>query len=229
MIGIWVLLLILTRIGAAWLSPLRPLTPLERALPAWPPVAPLPLWLERVLIAPWARWDAHWYARIATGVSRGDGTTQFYPFTRCWLCRWSGSASPMMALTLISLAAGLGAGPAFRAPGPPGNGSGSGAAGNAGLYAVPDRLRAFRPLFRGPLSASRHREHRRGPGAALGPRRPSGRPGDPHAPSGDLPSPPLACPSGRLGPPPGYGVSAPPLLALGDGPWFGSPRIDGLP
>lgn len=111
MIGIWALVLILTRIEAAWLSPLRPLTPLERALPAWPPVAPFPLWLERVLIAPWARWDAHWYARIATGGYRaGDGTTQFYPLYPLLampLVRLG--LPPMVALTLISLAAGLGA------------------------------------------------------------------------------------------------------------------------
>ena len=111
MIGFWALLFILTRIEAAWLSPLRPLTPLERALPAWPPTSPLPLWLERVLIAPWARWDAHWYARIATaGYRAGDGTTQFYPLYPLLaipLIRLG--LPPMAALTLISLAAGLGA------------------------------------------------------------------------------------------------------------------------
>lgn len=111
MIGIWILVLILTRLEGAWLSPLRPLTLLERSLPAWPPTAPISIWLERVLIAPWARWDAHWYARIVEqGYRAGDGTTQFYPLypllatslTRLGL-------PPLAALTLVSLMAGLGA------------------------------------------------------------------------------------------------------------------------
>ncbi len=111
MIGMWALVLILTRIAAAWLSSMRPLTPLERSMPAWPPAAPLPAWLERVLIAPWARWDAHWYAQIvAQGYRAGDGTTQFYPLyplLAAPLARLG--LSPMTALTLVSLMAGLGA------------------------------------------------------------------------------------------------------------------------
>lgn len=111
MVVIWVLLVILSRLEAAGVSPLRPLTPLEQQIPVWPPTAPLGVWLERVLVAPWARWDAHWYARIvAQGYQAGDGTTQFYPLypllaTPLARLGWS----PMVALTLISLGAGLGA------------------------------------------------------------------------------------------------------------------------
>ncbi len=111
MAALWVLLLILTRLEAAWVSVLRPLTPLEQAVPAWPPTPPWLTWLERVLIAPWARWDAEWYARIvAQGYQSGDGTTQFYPLYPLLampLARLG--LSPMAALTLISLLAGLGA------------------------------------------------------------------------------------------------------------------------
>ncbi len=110
MIAIWALLLILTRLEAAWVSVLRPLTPLEQAISAWPPTPPGPAWLERVLIAPWARWDAEWYARIvAQGYQAGDGTTQFYPLYPLLampLARLG--LSPMAALTLVSLLAGLG-------------------------------------------------------------------------------------------------------------------------
>jgi hypothetical protein len=111
MLGLWLLLLILTRIEAAWVSTLRPMTALEREMPLWPPTAPLPAWLERVLIAPWARWDALWYARIvAHGHQAGDGTTQFYPLYPLLavpLARLG--VPPLMALTLVGLAAGLGA------------------------------------------------------------------------------------------------------------------------
>jgi len=111
MIGIWILVLVLTRLEAAWLSPLRPLTPLEQSLPAWPPTSPLPVWLERVLIAPWARWDAHWYARIVEqGYRAGDGTTQFYPLYPLLAMPLTHlGLPPMAALTLVSLMAGLGA------------------------------------------------------------------------------------------------------------------------
>lgn len=111
MAGFWLLLLILTRIEGAWLSPLRPMTAPEREVPLWPPSAPLPVWLERVLIAPWARWDAEWYARIvAHGYQAGDGTTQFYPLYPLLampLARLG--VPPLVALTMVSLAAGIGA------------------------------------------------------------------------------------------------------------------------
>jgi hypothetical protein len=111
MIALGLLVLILTRIEAAWLSPLRPLTALEREVPLWPPTVPLLTWLERVLIAPWARWDALWYARIvAHGYQAGDGTTQFYPLYPLLampLARLG--VPPLTALTVVGLAAGLGA------------------------------------------------------------------------------------------------------------------------
>lgn len=107
MIRIWALLLLLTRLEAAVLSPLRPLTALEQAVPVWPPTAPWPLWLERVFIAPMARWDAHWYARIvAQGYQAGDGTTQFYPLYPmiAMPLAWLG-LSPLAALTLVAITA----------------------------------------------------------------------------------------------------------------------------
>ncbi len=110
MIALWLLVLILTRIEAAWISPLRPMTALEREMPLWPPMPPLPTWLERALIAPWARWDALWYARIVThGYQAGDGTTQFYPLYPLLAMPLTRlGVAPLVALTLVSLAAGLG-------------------------------------------------------------------------------------------------------------------------
>ncbi|MDW8065761.1 MAG: mannosyltransferase family protein [Anaerolineae bacterium] len=110
-IAFWLLVLISTRILGAMLSGIRPLTDLERSVPLWPPAFPLTRWLERALIAPWDRWDVEWYARIVTqGYQAGDGTTQFYPLyplTAALLTRLG--LPPIVALTLVSLAAGLGA------------------------------------------------------------------------------------------------------------------------
>ena len=85
LLAAWLGLRLLTSLAAAAFSSLRPLSPLEQALPAWPPAANLGRWLERVLAAPWLRWDAHWYARIVSaGYAAGDGTTNFHPLY-AWL------------------------------------------------------------------------------------------------------------------------------------------------
>jgi hypothetical protein len=62
--GVWLFLRILTSLAAAAFSWLKPITALEKQIPAWPPAQNLPAWLERVLVAPWARYDAVWFEHI---------------------------------------------------------------------------------------------------------------------------------------------------------------------
>lgn len=107
---LWLILRILTSLAAALISPLRPLTPLEQTLPLWPPAAPLTAWLERLLLAPWLRWDALWFLRILTqGYAPDDGTANFQPLYP-WLAEpltWLG-VHPLLSLMLVGAAAGLG-------------------------------------------------------------------------------------------------------------------------
>ncbi|MBO9371340.1 MAG: hypothetical protein J7575_09700, partial [Chloroflexi bacterium] len=77
---LWAGLRVISSIVAAFASTLRPLTEPEQRVPAWPPALPFSLWLERVLVAPWARWDVLWYERIVRfGYRPDDGTAQFHP------------------------------------------------------------------------------------------------------------------------------------------------------
>ncbi len=107
----WVVLCLILRlitgICAAWVSPLRPLTPLEQSVALWPPSVPLRQWLQRVWLAPWERWDAVWYVRILTeGYRFGNGTDAFHPLY-AWLA-WPLTrigVEPLVALSLVTLAA----------------------------------------------------------------------------------------------------------------------------
>ena len=107
---LWGCLRILTSVWAALVSSIRPLTVLEQAVPLWPPSAPMSAWLERVLISPWARWDAHWFARIVSnGYRAEDGTANFqpiYPWLATPLERIG--IHPIFSLLLIGAAAGIG-------------------------------------------------------------------------------------------------------------------------
>ena len=79
-VGVWLFLRVLTSLAAAAFSSLKPITPLEKILPVWPPAQNFPAWLERVLVAPWARYDAVWFQQILTrGYVAGDGSTSFHP------------------------------------------------------------------------------------------------------------------------------------------------------
>src|SRR5512147_41972 len=79
-VGIWLGLRVLMSLWAALVSPLRPLTDLEDKIALWPPVAPLGAWLERVLLAPWQRWDVDTYLWIVErGYRADDGSAQFHP------------------------------------------------------------------------------------------------------------------------------------------------------
>lgn len=108
-LALWIGLRVFSSVIAAFASGLRPLTDLEQRVPLWPPGSPFPLWLERVLVAPWERWDAAWYARIVTqGYRPDDGTAQFhplYPWLAVPLARLG--LSPVLALLLVSTLSAL--------------------------------------------------------------------------------------------------------------------------
>ncbi|MBA3946366.1 MAG: glycosyltransferase family 39 protein [Herpetosiphonaceae bacterium] len=91
------------------MAPIRPLTQRELRIPAWPPSLPWDNWLERVVVAPWERWDAVYYVRIVRqGYRIDDGTAQFHPLLP-WLAtpvaRLTGQ--PLLALLLVSSMATL--------------------------------------------------------------------------------------------------------------------------
>lgn len=78
--GLWLFVRVLMSIGAALISPMRPLTEREQSVALWPPVAPWSTWLERVVLAPWERWDTRYYLSIVQqGYRLDDGTAQFHP------------------------------------------------------------------------------------------------------------------------------------------------------
>ena len=78
--GVWLFWRFLTSLAAAAFSVLKPITALEKQLLVWPPAQNFPAWLERVLVAPWARYDAVWFEQILTqGYIAGNGSTSFHP------------------------------------------------------------------------------------------------------------------------------------------------------
>ena len=80
LVELWIGLRIFTLIWVALWSGLRPMTDREKAIPMWPPTAPYASWVERVVIAPWQRWDVHYYVDIVEKGYRNDnGTAQFHP------------------------------------------------------------------------------------------------------------------------------------------------------
>lgn len=101
---VWLGLSFFTRVWAALISPLRPLTFIELAFPLWPPMSPWGAWLKRVLLSPLQRWDVKFYLWIASrGYHLNDGTIQFHPL-------FPGLASlfvalgfdPLLALSVVS-------------------------------------------------------------------------------------------------------------------------------
>ena len=80
LVELWIGLRIFTLIWVALWSGLRPITDREKAIPMWPPTAPYASWVERVVVAPWQRWDVHYYVDIVEKGYRNDnGTAQFHP------------------------------------------------------------------------------------------------------------------------------------------------------
>ncbi len=108
-IGVWVLLRLLTSVLAGAFSTLRPLTPVEKSLPLWPPSGDLLAWLERALVSPWLRWDSVWFTRIVSrGFAAGDGTTNFHPLYP-WLAvpLYRLGLDPTLSLLVVSSLASL--------------------------------------------------------------------------------------------------------------------------
>jgi len=57
-----------------------PSAALEKQIPIWPPAQNFGLWLNRIFLSPFLRWDAVWYVQILTkGYIAGDGSTAFHP------------------------------------------------------------------------------------------------------------------------------------------------------
>lgn len=92
----------------ALISPLRPLTDSERSITLWPPSTPLGAWLHRTLLAPWQRWDVHYYLSIVEhGYRVDDGTAQFHPLL-AWLATplaWL-TGNALLGLLLVSSLSG---------------------------------------------------------------------------------------------------------------------------
>jgi hypothetical protein len=108
--GIWLVLRIATLAWAAAISALAPFQPIERAIAAWPPSAPLSDWLFRLLAAPLSRRDVSFFEQIvADGYRLDNGTAQFHPLLS-WLAmplHWLGMP-PLVALIMVGSLAGLG-------------------------------------------------------------------------------------------------------------------------
>lgn len=79
-IKLWLFFRVITSLVAMVSSGVRPLTVIEKQIPLWPPAVDLGVWLHRIFISPWMRWDAEWYEQILIrGYAAGDGTTSFHP------------------------------------------------------------------------------------------------------------------------------------------------------
>jgi hypothetical protein len=104
----WGFLRIFLSAVAALFSQLRPPTSIEQQIAIWPPIAEIGLWLNRVILAPWLRWDAVWYVIIlTTGYQAENGSTSFHPLY-IWLSKpfYLFGFDPVLMLT--SSIAGLG-------------------------------------------------------------------------------------------------------------------------
>jgi Gpi18-like mannosyltransferase len=106
-VGIWLFLRFLTSLAAAAFSNLKPLTPIEQQIALWPPSQNFLVWLNRVFVAPWLRYDAVWFEQILShGYKSGDGSTSFHPLY-IWLSfplHWLGVDAPLSLLVTSSLA-----------------------------------------------------------------------------------------------------------------------------
>lgn len=109
LLGAWLFLRVLTSLWAALVSTLHPLTAREQSIALWPPSTPWGAWLERVLLAPWERWDVKWYLQIVTqGYQPSDGTAQFhplFPWLAMPLARLTGD--PLLGLLIVASLSGL--------------------------------------------------------------------------------------------------------------------------
>jgi len=113
-IGLWLLLRVLTSVVALVPSVLihrrnMDFSSLELNVPAWPPSFPLLTWLNRIVVAPWLRWDAKYYIwATSRGFSLQDGSASFHPLLSL-LAKpiYYLTGSPLFALLLIATLATL--------------------------------------------------------------------------------------------------------------------------
>jgi hypothetical protein len=106
----WGFLRIFLSVVAALFSQLHPPTSIEQQIAIWPPAAGIGLWLNRVFLAPWLRWDAVWYVTIlTTGYQADNGSTSFHPLY-IWLSKlfFLLGLDPVLSLVLTSSIASLG-------------------------------------------------------------------------------------------------------------------------
>ncbi|HJP90506.1 MAG TPA: glycosyltransferase family 39 protein [Pyrinomonadaceae bacterium] len=112
--GLWLLLRVLTSVVALIPSVLlrkgsTQFTLLELSVPAWPPSFPITIWLDRVFVQPWFRWDAQYYIwATSRGFSIEDGSASFHPLLPL-LAKpiFYLTGSPLFALLLVSTLATL--------------------------------------------------------------------------------------------------------------------------
>ena len=106
----WGFLRIFSSVIAAFFSQLHPPTSIEQQIAIWPPAVEIGLWLNRVFLAPWLRWDAVWYVTILTsGYQADNGSTSFHPLY-IWLSKpfYLSGLDPVLSLMLTSSIASLG-------------------------------------------------------------------------------------------------------------------------
>lgn len=109
LIDLWVGLRILTMCWLVLCSVVRPFLPRESAIAVWPLSGNIFAWIERVVFAPWERWDAVIFAGIVRdGYSTANGSVQFHPLFP--LLSWPFYLifrQPIVALFLVASAASL--------------------------------------------------------------------------------------------------------------------------
>ena len=106
----WGFLRVFSSAIAVLFSQLRPPTSIEQQIAIWPPIAEIGLWLNRLFLAPWLRWDAVWYVIIlTTGYQAKNGSTSFHPLY-IWLSKpfYLLGLDPLLSLMLTSSIASLG-------------------------------------------------------------------------------------------------------------------------
>lgn len=106
---VWLRLRLYTMLCAVAATTIFARSDLERSVAAWPPSWPLTTWLNRLLIAPWNRWDAEYYIAIASEGYRADNKTPTFHPLLAWLAKplaWL-TGNPLLCLLLVSSIATL--------------------------------------------------------------------------------------------------------------------------
>ena len=104
-LAVWLMLRIVLSLIVIHASSTRPNTDLEKSVQVWPISVTADVWLQRVLLEPWRRWDVEYFEYIADrGYRQDDGTLQFHPLYP-WLGRIAGAlfgGSAIVGLLVVS-------------------------------------------------------------------------------------------------------------------------------